>query len=231
MIDIHTHLLPLVDDGSVSVENSLQMLKTLYESGVKHVILTPHYRGKYVASKKNLMEKFSEFKNLAQDIPVELYLGQEIFTDKKALDELTRGELLTLNESKYVLLEFDFYNKCDIVESVYVAKIRGFIPIVAHPERYTYLTIDDLVEIKEIGGLVQINADSITKNANKLVKKRAKIMLKNNVVDFIASDSHDFRPIVIQEAKSIIEKKYGKQMAEKLFETNAIKIIKGQTLV
>ena len=234
MIDIHTHILPFVDDGSKSTENSLKMLCDLSDNGVTDVIITPHYRGSFVASKSILLEEFEKIKELAKEIPLNLYLGQEIYCNRQAMNLLTEGELLTLNGTKYVLLEFHYHNPTDIVEAVYVAKTRGFIPIVAHVERYEYLDFKDLYEfyeIKNLGGLIQINASSLLKKSNPAYFKRVTKLLKLGLVDFIASDCHDFRPIRIGEVRKLVEKKYGKQTATKLFDTNALPIINGQTSV
>ena len=229
MIDIHTHILPAIDDGSKSIENSIKMLNDLYADGVTDAILTPHYRGEYDCSKEDLIKRFTEFKSLVKDVPINLYLGQEIYVDREALNLLTAGELLTLNNSKYVLLEFHYFEKADIVEAVYVAKVRGFIPIVAHVERYEYLDFDDVFEIKSLGGLIQVNATSLVNKENKAYFKRVKKLLKYDLVDFIASDCHDFRPIRIGEVRKIVERKYGKELSKRVFVTNALKIINGQT--
>lgn len=229
MIDVHTHILPAVDDGSKSVENSIKMVKDLYANGVTDAILTPHYRGRHVCTKEDLLKSFDEFKSLVKDVPINLYLGQEIYFDRNALNLLTSGELLTLNGSKYVLLEFNYFEKSDIVEAVYVAKVRGFVPIVAHVERYEYLNFNDVYEIKSLGGLIQINATSLVNKENKAYLKRVKKLLKHDLVDFIASDCHDFRPIRIGEVRKIVEKKYGVDIAKKVFDTNALDIINGQT--
>lgn len=228
MIDIHSHILPAVDDGSTSIENSIKMLQDLLANGVTDVILTPHHRGKYVLEQDVLKEKFEEFKILTKDVPVNLYLGQEFFIDKNTIKDLVPGKVVTLNDSNYVLLEFDYFNFFDIPEAVYVAKARGFIPVVAHVERYEYLNLDEIYEIKALGGLIQINASSLVKKMDKHCYKRSKKLLKSNLVDFIASDCHDFRPIVIGDVRKMIEKKFGQDTARKLFDTNALPIIKGQ---
>ncbi len=232
MIDIHTHILPFVDDGSSSIENSLKMLKDLSANGVTDVILTPHYRGKFVTEKDVLAEKFDELKKIAKDIPMNMYLGQEIFCNRESMNMLSEGKLLTLNGTKYVLLEFHYYNSSDIVEFVYVAKTRGFIPIVAHVERYEFLdfkNLEELYEIKELGGLIQVNASSFIKKSDRTYYKRVKKLLRLGIVDFIASDCHDFRPIRIGEVRKFVERRYGKKIAEKVFDANALPIINGQT--
>ncbi len=228
MIDIHTHILPCVDDGSKSFESSVQLLKGVIECGVTDVILTPHYRKKFIATKDEILSAFEDFKSKVSDLPINIYIGREILVTKTSLDLLEQGKLLTLNGTKYVLLEFDYYNYTDIVEMVYVVKRRGFIPIVAHIERYEYLKFDDVIEIKNLGGLVQINASSVIKKVDKTYYKRVMKLLKNKLVDFVASDCHEFRTNRFLEARKLVEKKFGKDTAELLFNLNAKKIIQGQ---
>ncbi len=100
MIDIHTHILPAVDDGSKSVENSIQMLKDLSANGVSDVVLTPHYRGKYNTPKEVLIQEFAKFKEVAKEVDINLYLGREIYCDRESLNLLSEGKLLTLNGTK-----------------------------------------------------------------------------------------------------------------------------------
>lgn len=226
MIDIHSHILPLVDDGSTSLNSSIEMLKSIVDAGVTDAILTPHYRGKFNTSKEEIRARFLEFQQAVRDIPVNLYLGREIYVEDGILNRVFEGEFLTLNDSKYVLLEFDYYDRYDVVEAVYMTKNKGLIPIVAHIERYEYLTIDDAYEIKGLGGLIQINASSLDKKCSKVYYKRVKELIKEDLVDFVASDCHEFRKNCLKYAHKKIEKKFGKTKAQDLFYNNALKIIK-----
>lgn len=228
MVDIHSHVLPDVDDGSQSIESSLNMLESLSQIGVTDVVLTPHYRGTFLKEKEEILNKFNEFKKQAEKIPVNLYIGQEIYATKDAMNRLYEGKLLTLNDTKYVLLEFSYCDYTDITEEVYVAKRKGFIPIVAHAERYEYLGLDDIFEIKSLGGLIQINASSLVKKISKTYFRRVLKLLDNDLVDFVAGDLHEFREHYLLQAKTLIEKKYGKQRTKRLFVENAYNIIKGQ---
>ena len=226
MIDIHSHILPLVDDGSTSLNSSIQMLKELAEAGVTDLIVTPHYRGKFNLAKEEIRAKFLEFQQTVREIPVNLYLGREIYVEDGMLKRVFEGEFLTLNNTKYILLEFDYYIRYDIVEAVYMARNKGLIPIVAHIERYEYLTIDDAFEIKSLGGLIQVNASSLHKRCNKLYYKRVKELIKEDLVDFVASDCHEFRKNYINYAFKKVQKRFGKEKAQNLFYNNALSIIK-----
>ncbi len=227
MIDIHSHILPFVDDGSASLETSLRMLEDLVESGVTDVILTPHHNKRFEKDKEQLLKEFEEFKKSAKDIPINLYLGQEIEATKETFSLLEKGELITLGNSKYILLEFDYFNYQDIVEFVYRAVVRGYIPIVAHVERYEYFTLEDAMEVKKEGGLIQVNASSLAIRQEKHFGKKVKALIKKGLVDFVASDYHDFRQLSILDAKKVVEKKFGKEIAQNLFIENARKIIEG----
>ena len=226
MIDIHTHILPLVDDGSFDINDSLNMLKEQLALGVTDVFLTPHLRGRFNLDEHSIKKEFNDFCRIVKDngINVNLFLGQEIYIspDKPQIQELQ--QIITLNNSKYVLIEFDFSIYTDIVETVYETSRLGYIPIVCHFERYSYANIELAKEIRQNGGLIQINADSVIGH-NKSGKKTTKKLLKLGLVDFVASDMHKGRINFMQQARNLIEKKYGKEFAFDLFYNNAKKII------
>ena len=131
------------------------------------------------------------------------------------IKDLNNKELLTLNNSKYILIEFSMQKSVNISEVIYDLVANGYVPIVAHVERYDYLTTKDLCDIKKNGGLIQINSLSFL---HKSYKKTLKYLLKNKMVDFISSDCHNDtdRNVTFDEAKRIINKKY-KEQYEKLF--------------
>ena len=229
MIDIHSHILPAIDDGSSGLEQSLQMIKESVEQGVTDIFLTPHYRSSYKKEREDIEIAFEQFKKFVQEqnISINLYLGQEIYVEKGIKGLLKENKVLTLNGSKYVLVEFDYARECDISEIVYELKLLGYIPVVAHLERYSYADIYTAMDIKSSGGLIQVNAASIVNHGIKSKAKFAKNLIKNGLVDFIASDAHFNRENHMKQAYSIICKKYGEQLAQDLFNNNAKVIIKG----
>ena len=234
MIDIHSHLIHRVDDGSPDLETSLKMLSKMSEEGTDSVFCTPHYRKPYIRSAESIRRKFSELKAAAEErgIPVKLYLGQEIYCKIEEYKELLKsGKVLTMNDGKFVLLEFDFNNHIDIAEVVYEVKAMGLIPIVAHIERYSYATIEEAYEIKKIGGFIQVNSDSVIGNGGHGVKKIVKQLFKEGFVDFVASDVHFGRENTLCKAYEYVKKKFGIDAAEVTFNENAKRILKGQTLV
>lgn len=229
MIDIHSHILFGVDDGSKDINTSLKMLKAIEKEGVTDVILTPHFEYSNAKEPKEYKDNFEALKAKATEkgIKVNLYLGQEINNKEKIVSKIEEGKALTLNGSKYVLIEFAYEEKSDIPEVAYELVLAGYMPILAHVERYEYLTAEDVSEIKSFGGLIQVNAAALVGKSGRIYKKRARWALKNDYVDFVASDYHSGRPLELKKAYKYVKRRYGLEKAEALFKTNAEQIIKG----
>ncbi|MBE5750007.1 MAG: hypothetical protein E7346_03985 [Clostridiales bacterium] len=230
MIDIHAHILPEVDDGSRSMEESLALLKESSQQGISDVVLTPHYRGNYLTERKELEEKFAALKEKAEQagIPVRLYLGQEIYLDKDFKEFITTTETLDLNGSGYILVEFDFYEDTDIADVVYELNGLGYKKvIVAHFERYFHADLSDARSVKDVGGYIQVNADSILGKEGRAIKKKVMALFENGLVDFVAGDVHHNRENCMAKAFKVIKRKFGEIVANKVFLKNASKIIKG----
>ncbi len=215
MTDIHTHILYGVDDGSDSKETSVYLLTQSKDCGIDKILLTPHQNEEMKRSEE-LQKLFASFKEDFKNFEIDYYLGSEIYYYAKMIDDLDNHELLTLNNTNYVLVEFSTTTKTEIANIIYDLKVRGYNPIVAHIERYTYLTFDDYNEIKSNGGLIQVNARSFE---TKIYKKIIKYLLKNKMIDYISSDCHNQRRDVnFDYAKKLIMKKY-KDQYDKLFDS------------
>lgn len=229
MIDIHTHILPNIDDGSKSIESSLNMLKQSIDQGVTDIIMTPHYRGEYKYDKQTAIDDFENFKAKVKEkgLAVNLYLGQEIFIEPDYKRQFNNGKFLTIANTKYVMIEFDYSTYVDAPEIVYEIIRLGYKPIIAHVERYDCMDLKDVVEIKELGGFIQINASSLVEMKMGKIHRKAKILLRCGLVDFVASDVHENRKNNLQKASKYVEKKFGKYIKDKLFIKNAKKIIEG----
>ena len=228
MIDIHAHIIPNIDDGSKSMENSVAMLKTSASIGVTDIICTPHYREGYKNTPSIIESAFNELKEKAKElnIPVNLYLGEEIFVGKDIKKELSEKKVLTLNGSKYILLEFDYNINSEISEIVYELSRIGYSPIVAHVSRYSYLTVEDIIDIKKSHGLLQVNADDIIRS-NGRFGKNLKNLFNKGLVDFVASDIHYDRENKMLEAGQIVRKKFGEDAYQVVFNEMAKQILKG----
>ena len=218
MIDIHTHILYGVDDGSQDFETSKLLIEEEIKNNVDIVILTPH-QNQESKNKEELINKFESFKKEFSDYNISFYLGSEIYYYSGMIDDLKNNKLLTINNTNYVLVEFSTEIETDIANIVYDLKINGFIPIIAHIERYPYLDLKSYDEIKKNGGLIQINSKSFER---KIYNKKIKYLLKKDLVDFISSDCHNAkRNCDFEYAKKYIAKKF-KNKYEKLFNNKFI---------
>ena len=224
MVDVHSHILPLVDDGSDCLEKSINLVKNSVNAGVKKIILTPHYkRGVYENEKEELVKSFNSFageiKN--REIEVDLYLGEEIFCDSKIYSLLEQKRALTINDTKYLLIEFDFFDYSDVVDYAYNIMKMGYIPVIAHVERYSYLDDNALMELRSLGALLQVNAASVIGEYGKQFQARVLKAIKKGLIDFVATDVHVSRESSLQTAYKVVNKKFGAQVANDLFINNA----------
>lgn len=228
MIDIHAHVLPSVDDGSKSMDETLALLTEEEKLGVTDVICTPHLRTKYRAEKPELVELVDKVQKIATDkgLKIKLHLGRELYVSKHYKSNVKNFSATMPNE-KYVLIEYNFGYECEIVETVYELSSMGLIPIVAHPERYSYITLSDIEELKSLGALIQINAESVTASLFSRSGRFAKKLLSKGLVDFVASDIHYGRKNCLGKAYSFVSLKHGKEYANQIFKENAKKIIEG----
>ncbi len=229
MIDVHSHVLPNVDDGSDSVQASLLLLREEVKNGVDKVILTPHYKlGSYEVSKEKLFSAFNSFKDEVKsaNIPVELYLGQEIYVGDNFYESLSSGDVVTINGTKNILIEFNYYIECDILMHAHKIVSLGYTPVIAHIERYTYFDFSNLYDLRRIGALIQTNASSVVGKAGSKIKNLVLDAIRNNLVDFVASDIHKGRKPYMQKAFKKVSKLIGEDGANRLFSSNAKNLIK-----
>ncbi len=206
MIDIHTHVIPNVDDGSPSLETSLEMIKHEISIGVDTIYCTPHHiYHRYEKSVEEIKKAFQTLKEAVEKekLPVKLYLGQEICYSHREdiIAMLKRGELLTLNNSNRVLLEFSFTREPeDILDIIYNFNVNGYEVIIAHVERYEWMDYNKVLALRNEGALIQINSNSYLGLTTWKEKRFVKKLLKHNLVDFVASDTHSFRPSTLDKS-------------------------------
>ena len=230
MIDIHNHILPGVDDGSDSFEFSRKMLVEAINEGITDVCITPHFinHGEYRIRKKELLSLFESFKQMNADLNINLYLGNELYIDKDLDTLLNNNEICTLNDSRYVLLEFPFHKyERDFDEYLYNISLNYKI-IIAHPERYAYVQKDpDFVDrwLNE-GYILQSNSTSLF---NKPSRNAVFSLIEKGKLSIIASDAHnEYRPLSLIEAYNLISRKFNEDVAMKLFQSNPLSIINNE---
>lgn len=228
MIDVHSHVLPFVDDGSKSLNASLEMIRTAIEFGVTDLFLTPHYMrlrnyvSTYEQNKRVLVEFEEELKK--SNLSIRLHLGNEIYYTIDAIKQLREGLITTMGDSRFVLVEFSMDQpEEDLPDAISNLKAAGYLPIIAHPERYDYIrTQKDFELLKRMGAYTQINASSITGKYGTSVQKFVLKMIKQNLIDFVASDIHEFRKNDLSKAYELVTKKFGKSKADQIFHNTTI---------
>lgn len=236
-IDIHTHILPGLDDGAKDMEQAMELLQLAWDNGTVGVILTPHFRGRYRRNTpEQLRQTFEELRQRAAvQLPeMELYLGNEAGIEIELAEKLIEGRVLSLNGGNYVLLEFHTASSAtQILKGVLDVLNCGFTPIIAHAERYdAFCQNKRMAEgLIQFGALIQVNADSILGGAGYASKRCARRLLRKKKVHFVASDAHDAtrRHPMLMSCYRKVSKKYGKEYAARVFWENARAILEEST--
>ena len=240
MIDIHTHIIPGIDDGCRSVDESIKTLEKLKELGFSKVILTPHYidNSSYCVNNSIKKGKLDILKNKLKEkeIALELYLGNEIYINSDIDKLISEDNVHSLNNTKYLLIEFPLSNEINNIEDyLHELKVKGYIPVIAHPERYTYFQ-DDYKKVDRLcdeGVLFQSNYASIMNKYGKKAGKLLKYMLKNNMISFLATDVHHPNSSLLDDFDKClkkIEKITGKDKLKELTEINPLKLLNNEEI-
>jgi protein-tyrosine phosphatase len=239
MIDLHTHLLPGIDDGAKSMEEALQMIKEGRDIGITAICTTPHLSTHFKKTKtEKVVETFLKLQEkVAQEkIDSHIYLGSEIDL-REDLGSMKDLPCFFLNHTrKYLFLELPLGEFPSFTERIlFSLLIEGLSPILAHPERSLNQEIDfeRLEKLKDSGILIQLNAGSLLGGFGKKVQKSALKLLEKDLVDLLASDAHDSnnRPItILSEAFKKIKNELGEGMALMLFEENPKKILQAEDI-
>ncbi len=196
MIDIHCHVLWGIDDGPRSMEESLNSCKTLKNNGVNEIIATPHFipGSNYVASPETVRKKVDELRKvIAQEVPgLNIYEGMELYITPELPELLKSKTVLSLNGSKYALVETSFSKIPSYIEDVFFRlQVEGYIPVFAHPERYcAILDMNRIEKFISKGVLLQLNLNSIVGKYGEAEKSFAIKLLTRGLAHFAATDSH-----------------------------------------
>lgn len=233
MIDMHNHTLFGVDDGPETIEESMELIKEAANRGVTHLIATPHFNKRnYHLNNDKVTVNFQLLKESLdkENINIELYLGSEVYMDSVGYASIIDNGFNTLAGSNYLLVEFnELIPPSNMPEICYEITVNGYIPIIAHAERYEILYKDSklLGEILDEGAHLQVNASPIVNKENKGRNKFAHYLLKNELVSFAASDVHNntSRRFHLDEAYDAVCKLCGTFYADNIFKQNQLNII------
>lgn len=234
MIDLHSHILPELDDGSQSLQESLAMARMAVDSGVTAMAATPH------CADARAREVFESWKLLRQAlkenrIPLKLFPGMEIFGTEDTLQLLKEGKLFTLNGSRYPLIEFSFHSggerETRILRSLCKAGLR---PIVAHPERYSYIQYDPEILNRwyRMGCFMQVNRGSLLGRFGSHAQEMAIELVERKFVAVVASDAHSpqVRTPWMEDVQQLLSRDFSPAYARTLLQENPSRILKDDPL-
>lgn len=239
MIDIHCHILPGIDDGSKSLEESIEMARIAQKEGIKTIVNTSHYNPQFeFKTGDKILEELDRFNKILKDYDIDLkvIVGNEIYCTSDIVQIIESKEFFTINNSRYILLEFSHMGiPKNISDIIYEIKLRGYIVILAHIERYIDIqkNPNQIYDYINEGALIQVNASSIIGKNGKAAKDVCNMLLENNMVHVVGTDAHSStrrRPL-IKDAYDYVANKYGTKRAEKIFKDNAKRIIDDEELI
>ncbi len=237
MIDFHSHIIPNIDDGSTSIDETINMIKEAKKVGFTGIISTSHYiQGYYDLNsyeRKKLLDIIE--KKMSIDNELKLYLGSEIYFTSEIIELIENKKASTINNTKYVLFELPMNTKPLFAkEVVYQLIEKGYRPIIAHPERYNYVQeeIKYAEELASMGAMFQANYGSIIGMYGNEAKKTLKRLLKNNLISFLGSDVHRAGQIYPQIPKILkkLNKLISTEQLEMLTTLNAQKVLKNEEI-
>ena len=233
--DTHCHILPGLDDGSQNMKETLQVLREAERQHVRQVIVTPHFfPGKYEPGANQVLGCLDRVREacLKQGLRIRLYAGQECYYCSDLVSWLDRGQVLTLAESRYVLVEFD--PDCPYSQLKHgLGELRraGYAPVLAHFERYACLENEEhLMEIKNGGCLLQMNFDTLSPGGGLFHRNPWRKLVKMGMVDLLGSDCHGthFRPLQIGRAMEWLGRQVDENVTRRMLETNVQKILRNE---
>ena len=233
MIDVHSHILPGIDDGAKSFDESIKILSGLSEQGVTDVICTPHFIAETAqisprSKNSKLLEELKE-KAVAAGIDIELYLGNEIYIDRNIAKYIRTKKISPLNDSKYLLIELPMSGEYEHYEDIFLQlQQKGWKVILAHPERYQSFQKDyeKVIALHRQDVLFQCNLGSFIGQYGKKAKKLVNRIAKEHLIYCIGSDIHRQRDYnEITKAKNKLHKYYNATELDSILVQNASKIL------
>lgn len=231
LVDLHTHILPGVDDGARTMDEALEMLRMASADGTRIIVATPHAAQ---VTPESVMTGVERLRNAAAGIDINILAGSEVKFSANLAEDFQAGRLVTIADSGYLLVEFPFSRWTSLVHtSLYALQLAGATPIVAHAERYPSVQDDPsiLVELARMGIPIQVNAGSFTGEDGEDACRPAELLLRAGLVHILASDGHrmDKRKPLLQGAFERIAELAGTGVVHQL-QHNAERVIAGRSL-
>ena len=238
IVDIHTHMIYGIDDGASDREMSVTLMKMDYMQGVRGIFCTNHSFGMKIGY-EDYYRRYEELRQAVMDScpGLSLYKGCEIACHRTSMPDIIErirtGIFPTMNESRYVLMEFNPKLTMGMDEMLYCMEYtldKGYIPIIAHVERYKNLyddPLEDLIKLKKLGCMTQINLYSVEQDAGFVSggsrKELANLFLRNKLIDFAGTDSHrlDYKSPEAETGAAVIRERYGNFYADRVLFENA----------
>ena len=221
--DLHSHLLPGIDDGVKTLEESIDIIIGLKELGFKKIISTPHIMWhRFPNTRDTILDAYKKVKDelTKQNIDIEFEVAAEYYYDENFFELIEKEDLLSIGKDKYVLFELSYTQKpFGLEQTIFNILSKGYKPILAHPERYSYFAKDfeKYDKLKDSGVRFQINLNSLIGFYGKRPKKAVKYLIEKGLVDFVGSDIHS------QKYLDSFSKAIYTKTAQNIFETNKIK--------
>ena len=216
LVDMHSHLIPGIDDGAISIEDSISMIREFSELGYKKLITTPHIMGDFYKNTPEIilsrLEKVKDRVN-SEGIEIEIDAAAEYYLDEWFMKKVDEKDVLTFGNN-YLLIETSYINEpSQLDEVLFQVKASGYQPILAHPERYTYMysNFQRYKDIYATGVLFQLNLNSISGYYSKAAQDIAGKLIDNNMINFVGSDCHAMKHLTSMK-KSRDTKTYRKLM-------------------
>lgn len=236
-VDMHSHILPGLDDGSKNMEMSMNMMRIAWKEGIRTIIATPHNMpGKGKGELSRTLERMEQLETAAraEGIEITLKAGSELYYREEIPDMLECGRAVPMNGSRIVLVEFEPVNDSRYIMNALKNIINvGYTPILAHAERYPALLdrkMEQIGDISDLGCYIQVNASTITGKLGWKMKMYMEKLLKEELVDFIGTDAHSdgTRAPRMQDCARILYKKCSKSYADSmLFELAEERLLNG----
>ncbi len=238
MVDLHNHILPGIDDGAKNMEETLRMGEIAEAEGFSKIIATPHcIEGEFTLKREQFLSVINRVNEyfIENAVNIEVLPGSEVYISPDLPSKLKKGEIFTLNDTPYILVEFPMGSVPIYTEDIlYEMRLLGYKPVIAHPERYIRVMEDPnyLKDLIEQGNYVQINSLSVTKVLGEKTKKTAEILLKHKMVHFIGTDAHTSRTRSprIKEALEQMRRWVGDEYVEEIINNNRA-LVRGEEII